>query len=143
MPATNAAVNILLDCSCSMQFAASDLGGGETYSGTVSFKADKISVKETASTSDHSTAQDRVENHRLTKFGWEITVETKLAPQTGPSTFSLLTSLRSNDLGKLIVTCAGAGVVASGVITDVSAEYAGPSTLKFTLKSHGTPLTYS
>jgi len=138
----NAAVNILLDCICSMQFSATDQGGGENYSNTVSFKADKVSVKETATTSDHSTAQDRVENHRIGKFGWEITVETKLYPQIGSSTYSLLNGLRGNDLGKLTVTCTGAGVIGSGVITDVSVDYAGPSTLKFALKAHGAALQY-
>lgn len=139
----NAAVNILLDCVCSMTFSATDAGGGETYSGSVSFKADKVTVNESTSTADHSTAQDRVENHRVNKTGWEVTVETMLYPQTAPSTFSLLTSLRANDLGKLIVTCTGAGVTAQGVITGVEVDYAGPSTLRFSLKAHGTALSYA
>lgn len=141
MPAS--AVNILLDCVCAMTFSASDLGGGETYSGSVSFKADKITVKETMSTSDHSTAQDRITNNRINKVDWDITVETKLYPQTAPSTFSLLDALRSNDLGKLVVISTGAGVTGEGIIGDVSVDYAGPSTLKFSLKAHGVALSYA
>lgn len=139
----NAAVNILQDCTCSISFSANDVGGGETYSGAVSFKADKISVKETVSSADHSTGQDEVENHRKTKSSWEITVETKLYPQTPPSTYALLTALRSNDLGKLTVTSTGAGVVGEGLIMGVNVDYAGPSTLQFSLKSHGVALSYS
>lgn len=139
----NAAVNLLLDCVCSIKFSSTDSGGGESFGTALSFKADTVTVQETTQTSDHSTAQDRVENHRVTKTGWTITVETKLYPQTAPSTYSLLSSLRSNDLAQMIVTSTGAGVTGSGVLTDIAVNYAGPSTLKFTLKSHGTPLTYS
>jgi hypothetical protein len=126
-----------------MQFSAVDQGGGETYGGAISFKADKVSPKKSIATSDHSTAQDQWENHRVTKYGWEVTVETKLYAQTAPSTYSLLAALQSNDLGKIVVTATGAGVIASGVITNVDVDYAGPSTLRFTLKSHGSAIVWA
>jgi len=138
-----AAVSLLLDCQCSILFSASDQGGGESYSGAVSFKADKVTVKESISSADHSTGQDTVENYRKGKISWEISVETKLYPQTGPSTYTLLQSLRANDLGKLIVTCTGAGVTGQGLIENVEVDYAGPSTLKFGIKAHGSPLQYA
>ena len=137
----NSAVNILLDCTCSMTFSATDQGGGETFGGAVSFLADRITVQENINSADHSTSQDRVENHRLTKVGWEMTVETKLYPQTPPTTFTLLSSLRGNDLGFLTVTSTGAGYSGPGLIIGLEVDYAGPSTLKFTLRSHGQALS--
>lgn len=136
------ALNILQDCICSIQFSPTDLGGGETYGSAISFKADKITAKKSISTADHSTAQDQWENHRITKYGFEITVETKLYAQTPPNTYTLLSSLEANDLAKITVTGNGAGFTASGVIGNVDTDYAGPSTLRFSIKAHGAPLDW-
>lgn len=132
-----AGVNILLDCLCSMQFSPSDLGGGESYSGTQSFKADKVSVSETTSTTDHSTGQDVTENHRKVKESWEVTVDMKLYSA------ALLAAIRLNDLGSITITApSGLGLLAHGIFTNIPAEYAAPSTLKFTIKAHGDPIQY-
>jgi len=136
------ALSLLIDCACSMRFSAFDAGGGETYGTAVSFKADKVAVKKSISTADHSTGQDAWENHRITKYGYEVTVETKLYAQTPPTTYTLLNGLQSNDLGWITVTSTGAGFTARGVITSVEADYAGPSTLRFSLIAHGTAVTW-
>lgn len=130
-------VNILLDCTITATFAAADLGGGETFTNSTTFKADKVSVKITTSTADHSTAQDTTEFHRITKRAWEVTVETKLADSV------LFSRIGTNALATLSVTAAtGLGLSGMvGVITSIEPEYSGPSTLKFTLKPRGSQPT--
>jgi hypothetical protein len=130
------AVNILLDATCSMQFSLTDQGGGESFSNTISFKADKVTVRESVSSSNHATNQDPVAAHRKGQIDWEINVETKLYNST------LLGQVRGNDLGRMIVTVPGFGVDGRGLITDVEVDYAGPSTIKWTIKAHGTALQY-
>lgn len=133
-----AATNILTECTCSIKFSATDLGGGEVYSEVITFKADTVTVRESITTADHSTAQDQFEMHRMTKATWDVDVETKLYNS------SLLAALRSNALAEIIVTApTGLGVDAKGIITGVEASYAGPSTMKFSLKCHGSAVTYA
>ncbi len=130
------ATNILLDCVCSIAFSAADLGGGETYSGTRTFKADKVSVKQTMANADHSTGQDRVAHARFGKEDWEISIDTKLYDST------LLASLMNNDLASITVTAqSGRGAFGFGLIVDRSWDYDKPSTMKFGIKAHGTGLT--
>ena len=126
-------VSLLLDCTISATFAAADAGGGETFANSTTFKVDKVGLKFNRSSADHSTGQDRVEFHRLTKEGWEATFETKLANAT------LLDRLYDNDLMKFTVSAAtGIGFSnAEGLITGIEPEYAGPSTLKFSVKCRG------
>lgn len=134
-----ATVNILLDCTCTAKFVAVDAGGGEDFSGAATtFKMDKVSLKVTKTSADHSTAQDDVEFHRKTKNSWEVSCETKLANAT------LLAALKSNELARFTVTAlTGLGFTVDALITDFEPEYAGPSTLKFTLKPRGVMPTFS
>lgn len=134
-----ATTNILLDCACSIKFAAADLGGGETFGSAISFKADKVSYNESRGHADHSTAQDAVENHRKTKAGFTITVETKLYLAT------LLAGLNTNDLAQLTITAdTGKGLPATAcLITGYEVDYDGPSTLKFTLAPRGAIPTFA
>jgi len=131
-------VNILQDCTVTATFSAADLGGGEVFSGSQSFKVDKISLKETESTADHSTAQDAVEFHRSNKGSWQCDIETKLhAP-------ALLAAIRNNSLMTIIVTAPnGLGFTAVGLITGRDFEYAGPSTMKWTLMPRGVRPTFA
>jgi hypothetical protein len=132
------AVNILLDCSFTISFSSVDSGGGESFSGSISFQADKITIKDSVNSTDHSTAQDKVANYRQTKNDWEMTVETKFASAT------LLSSLKANAVAKIIATApTGLAVTAIGLITEASPDYSAPSTLKFGLKAHATALVYT
>jgi len=132
------AVNILLDCAFTIAFAPVDQGGGETYSGSLSFQADKVTIKNSVTSTDHSTAQDRVANFRQTKNEWTIDVETKFASAT------LLSSLISNACARIIATApSGLAVTALGLITEASPDYAAPSTFKFGIKAHGTALSFA
>lgn len=135
----SAAANILIDCTCTMKFSATDLGtGSESFSGPISFKADKITVKESVTSADHSTNQDDVAFHRKNKTDWEIDVETKLYSST------LLAALRANALGEIIVTAPdGMGVDGQGLIMGLDVDYAGPSTMKWSLKARGAALSYT
>jgi hypothetical protein len=131
------AVNILSDVTCTMLFSALDLGGGESFTGAISFKADTISIKESNSVADHSTAQDQYEFSRRQKTSWSVDVDTKLYHP------SLLAALRGNDLGKLVLTApSGFGAIAEGFITDIDVSLAIPSTMKWSLKTHGVPILY-
>lgn len=132
-------VNILLDCVVSMKFSASDLGGGETYAGSITFKVDKVTVNQNIASSDHSTGQDEVEFHRKDKLGWEITVETKHGDAT------IFAALLANALGELIVTApTGLGISsAKGLITALPVDFDKPSTMKFSLKSRGIKITWA
>lgn len=133
-----AAVNLLLDCTCTMGFAAADLGGGESYSGSYSFGADKVSLKESVQQADHSNGQELYEFARKTKQGFTVNVECKL------DNSSLLAALRANDLGRITVTApSGFSFVASGLILDIDYDYAGPSTMKFSLQCRGASPTFS
>jgi hypothetical protein len=130
-----AAVSVLLDCTVSMTFSPTDLGGGEVYGSLRTFKVDKVSINENAGSSNHATAQDRTANNRHTGNDWEITCETKLYDPT------LHGLLKNNDCGKMTVTApTGLGCVGAGIIVGLGWEYAGPSTIKWTIKAHGDPI---
>lgn len=133
------AVNLLQECVVTMTFAQTDQGGGETYGGPITFKVDKIGVKDTIASSDHGTAQDAVGFERMDKNTWQLDIDTKLYDA------DLLAALKNNALGAMIVTSrTGTGVNApAGLICDVDIEYANPSTMKFSLKNRGVPLQYT
>lgn len=133
------ATNILSECTCTILFSATDLGtGAETYTGSISFKADTISIDETQSNADHSTAQDQFVMSRSTKTDWTMTVNTKLYSA------ALLAALRSNALAKIVVSApTGLGVTGPGLITNIKVDYTAPSTLSFSIKCHGVGLVYA
>lgn len=130
-------VNFLLDCACTLTPGGADDG---TYNAgsPVSFKADKVSWKRTRTVADHSTGQDKVEQNRLKKIGWVVTVETKLYSS------SLLAALAGNELASLVVTApTGFGLTATGVISNDGGDYDSPSTLTFELSCYGTDLAFA
>lgn len=112
-----------------MTFAATDAGGGETFSGSVSFKADVLTPDETIETADHKTAQDKHSQPRVKGQSGSTVVKTKLYSAT------LLSSLKANELGRIVVTApTGFGPTIEGIITKVSPSYDIPSTLEFTIE---------
>jgi hypothetical protein len=130
-----AAVSVLLDCTVSMRFSPTDLGGGESYGSLRTFKVDKVTINENAGKANHATAQDRTANNRHTGNDWEISFETKLYDPT------LHALLKNNDCGQATVTApTGLGCVGEGIITGLSWEYAGPSTAKWSISAHGNPI---
>ncbi len=135
------AVNILLDCTFSVSFSATDNGGGETFAGGGTYKMDKVTYKYSKDTADHGTGQDEVEFHRKNKTKWEIVFETKLIAGATSST-SLLYLLQTNELMCFVATALTGTTLTlttpGALIVDIDADYAGPSTLKVTVKSRGT-----
>jgi hypothetical protein len=121
-----------------MTFSTTDAGGGETYSNSTSFKADKISWSRTQGSSNHATGQDDVAMHRKTGTDWEVTVETKFYNS------ALHALLMTKELGTLVVTApSGFSMTAVGLIIGPDGAYDKPSTIKFSLKAHGTDLAFA
>jgi hypothetical protein len=70
--------------------------------------------------------------HRVNKLPFSGTFETKL-----DSGGALLGLLRDNALVEVSTVATGAGIVLQGIVTEFTPEYAGPSTLSFTMEPYG------
>lgn len=136
---TNGAVNILSDCVFTIQGTTGGDNGNATRTldgAALTFKADKVSVKNTRSLADHSTAQDAAEFNRTTKLPQSITVETKLEKKANAP---LLTKLLGTTgvVVAFTATSVGASVEGYGIVEGPEFDYDGPSTLRFTLRQYG------
>jgi len=133
-----ATVSLLKDCTVTITGGGAD-DGSYTAGSSDTLKVDQVTLSVEVRTEDHSTAQDLVEQHRIVKQGFEVTIETKLEDATSLGLF------QGNDLFTIAVSGAGTGRNFSGVfvITGLEQNYAGPSTLRATFKTYGTAPTFS
>lgn len=132
----------LYDVQFSAAFAATDIGGGESYSGTVDFLVDKVSIKLNTETANHATAQDLVAAHRRKQRDWTITIETKLVDTVFQSfannecmNFTAAATTRGGARSGVFISCP------SGLIGDIDVVYDSPSTYKIEIHAHGDDVT--
>jgi hypothetical protein len=142
---SNGAVNILLDCEFTIQGTTGGDNGNatRTLAGTaLTFKADKVSIKNTRSVADHSTAQDAAEFNRTTKLPQSISVETKLEKKANAP---LLTKLLGVEgvVVDFTATSVGGSIEGTGIVEGPEFDYDSPSTLRFTIRQYGSLFTIS
>lgn len=134
------AVSILLECTCSIKAGGADSVTSPTWGSAVIFTADKVTCRRTVDEADHSGGQDAEEFPRFVKGRNEVTVECKF------SNPDLIDLLQDNDVAQLTIANSRTGMgmdPLACLITGYEPEYAGPSTLRFTLKSRGQQITFS
>jgi hypothetical protein len=135
------ALNVLRDCVFSIIPGGADDGQFDTQS-AVTILVDTVSVSQTNTLEDHSTAQSATPLNRITKIDWEVTVETKLS-RTGST--GLENVLRLNELvGFTAIQTSSTAIdvqCPAGIVGNIELNYAGPNTIRFTLKPYGQPLS--
>lgn len=141
----NSSIGILQDAVFTLQGTTGGDDGvttGRTLSGTaVTFKADKVSLQASRSLADYGTNQDEAELNRSNKQPQTVTVETKLEKKANAP---LLTALLGTTgvVVQITATATGANIGASyAIVESFEWEYAGPSTLRFTLRQYGSKFT--
>lgn len=134
------ATNVLRDCVFSVIPGGADTGEFTTGS-ALTFLVDTVSITQTNTIEDHSTAQNATPLNRITKLDWEISVETKMS-RTGA--VGLESVLVVNELVGFTAIQSGSQTIdvqaAKGIVSSVELHYAGPNTLRFTIKPYGDPL---
>ena len=137
------ALNVLRDCIFSVIPGGSD-GGTFTAASPVTILVDTVSISQHNQLEDHSTAQQATPVMRITKVDWEVTVETKLS-RTGAS--GLENVLRLNELVGFTAVQTGTQALdvqcPQGIVSSIELNYAGPNTIRFTIKPYGQPLSLS
>jgi hypothetical protein len=136
-------LNVLRDAVFSVIPGGADDG---TFTGSTPLviKVDTVTISQNSTLEDHSTAQDATPLNRITKIDWEVTVETKMsrAGATGVEN-----TIAVNELIGFEAIQAGSTTLdlecPKGIVSSVEFAYAGPNTLRFTLKPYGDPLTIS
>lgn len=135
------ALNVLRDCIFAVIPGGADDGVFNPQPPVV-IEVDTVSVSQTNVLEDHSTAQHGTPMNRITKFDWEVTVETKMQ-RTGST--GLENVLRLNELvGFSAIQTASTAIdvqCPAGIVGSVELAYAGPNTIRFTLKPYGVPLS--
>jgi hypothetical protein len=97
---------------------------------------DRIRIMQSREVVDASCQQDDFPVNRVTKLGWEMTVEMKL--EKG-GTFAA--SLQTNSLVSFEITASGYNVEGAGIVTQIEATFDNPSTLSITIAPYGSGLT--
>ena len=131
-----AAVSLLEDTVATLSYTVGtgDTGVVSTFATTTLVNIDKASVKRSMNTADHSGGQNPEEIHRGTKFTTSTDLELKLYVD------AIMPVLRVG-LQIQLVTVATMNahtitVTVTGIITDVDLEFAGPSTMKLSMKPY-------
>lgn len=138
MLANQVAVNILLDVVVTLDGAGADDGAATPGGAPITILVDRVQVRHSMNTEDHSAGQQRGTWHRLTKQDDEVVFEMKLPTV---STAGVLNLVKNNDLLRFTISAgAGNNITGDGLIADVERDYAGPSTLRLTLKRYGPDL---
>ena len=103
-----------------------------------SLQLDKVSVKRSRSTVDHSPANSFYEHHRIIKSTFTIQVDTKLQMQDGSSpTFIGELTTGSKIVFAGIDTAGTSSFYGVGIIESFDIGYGSPTTLSFSIKSYG------
>ena len=135
------ATNVLRDCVFSIIPGGADDGQFNSQS-AVTFLVDTVTISQTNTLEDHSTAQHATPLNRVTKIDWEITVETKFS-RTG--SVGLENVLAQNELIGFTAIQSGSQTIdvqaPSGIVSNIELNYAGPNTIRFTIKPYGDPLS--
>jgi hypothetical protein len=137
------ALNVLRDAVFTVIPGGADDG---TWTGTtaVTVLVDTVTVSQNSTLEDHSTAQNATPLNRITKIDWEVTIETKMS-RTGST--GLENVLQANELVGFTAIQAGTTVLdvsaPKGIVSNVELNYAGPNTIRCTIKPYGDPLTLS
>jgi hypothetical protein len=117
--------------------------------GAITVKFDRISFVSTEAIDDHASGQDVVDFMRGHRVSQTLTVETKLQKKAAAELADLLFS---EDGVVLIFTATATGCsigtqttpsVGGARVESKEFDYAGPSTLRFTLRNYGTPFYVS
>ena len=136
-------LNVLRDCIVSVIPCGADTGT-YTSGSPVTVAVDTVSVSQTNNLEDHSTAQNATPLMRVTKQDWEVTIETK---QNRFGSTGLENVLRLNELvGFSVVQTSSTSLdvyCPVGIVSSVELNYAGPNTIKVTIKPYGQPLQLS
>jgi hypothetical protein len=137
-PPYASAISLLEDtsgaCTLSYQAGVGDTGVLSTFATSVIVNVDKISIKRTMTTADHSGGQNPEEINRATKFTGSADVELKLYVDANPTIFKVGLQVQL-----AVVATIGADsltVTLQGIITDADPEFSGPSTFKITIKPY-------
>lgn len=138
-----AAINILNDVVFTFEGTTGGDDGNPTRTGTgspVTFKADTVKYSGNRTLADHGTAQQAVEFNRITKTPESLTVETKLEKKANAALLSALLGT-SGVVGNITATATGASIDGVGIVESFEFDYAGPSTLRFTMRQYGSGFT--
>lgn len=143
MSALSSAINLLQDTVVSLCIPGDgDTGLKPSAWGTpVTVLVDKVSVKDSIVTADHSAGQSGTPINRANKFDFEVTIDFKLfgKPASGNG---ITYTCRSGKQIRILINATQAatailGEAVEGIITEAGREYAGPSTLRVTIKPYG------
>lgn len=131
-------VSLLEDCqgavTLSYQAGVGDTGVLSTFATSVIVNVDKISIKRSMNSADHSGGQNPEEIHRATKFTGSADVEMKLYVDANAGIFAAGLQVKLTT----VATIGSHNVTATlqGILTDVDIEIAGPSTFKLSIKPY-------
>lgn len=102
-------------------------------SGTTAY-IDKMTVKQTMSTADHSAGQNPNPIYRATKYDYQTDVEMKLFDDSTQKAIFLGQQFKI--VGVSTINSVTRTVTLLGIITDIEEEHGTPSTWKFTMKPY-------
>ena len=128
-------MNLLEDTVCTFFIPGTgDTGVVATWGSGFIANVDKINVKETGTTADHSGGQTGYPITRFNKIDSEVSVELKLFVEANTILFRARNQFKMTG----VATLAGAAVTITytGIITDSEFEISGPGTVKFSAKPY-------
>lgn len=139
------AINILADVVFTVQGTTGGDDGSKTRTpagSPLTIFCDRVRTTLGRALADHSTAQDASEFNRMTKFNQSIEVETKLELKANAPLMALLAST-NGVVVEFTATADGCSIEGVGIVENIAPEYAGPSTLSFTIRQYGSPFVVS
>lgn len=136
------ALNVLRDVTFSFIPGGADDGAFASGGTPLVVKIDTVTISQTNTLDDHSTAQDETPLNRITKKPWLCTCDTKMS-RTGSTGLENL--LVENELIAFTAIAAGNTTLdieaTSGIVGNIEFNYSGPNTVRFEIHPYGEALS--
>jgi len=131
-----AAASLLEDVVGTVSYTAGtgDTGVLSTYATSIIVNLDKVTIKRSMDNSDHSGGQNPEKIMRGTKFDTQTDIDLKFYVDANTAVF--LPGLQVKFAAVVTIGEHNVAVTIFGIITDIDNEFAGPSTMKISIKPY-------